>query len=159
MTIEAGNEIDEFIVNALRNNLLGLPLDLAALNIARGRDAGVATLNEARASLYAATSSPWVKPYANWVEFASNLKTSASVVNFMAAYGRHPSIVNATTMDAKRDAAILLVFGGAGAPADRLDYLNSTGAWNAANNGGRALTKYTVTPSTWSVDTSRGSVA
>ena len=40
-----------------------------------------------------------------------------SVVNFMAAYGRHPSIVNATTMDAKRDAAMLLVFGGAGAPA------------------------------------------
>ena len=77
MTIEAGNEIDEFIVNALRNNLLGLPLDLAALNIARGRDAGVPTLNEARQQLYAATSSPWVKPYANWVEFAANLKTSA----------------------------------------------------------------------------------
>ncbi len=135
MTIEAGNEIDEFIVNALRNNLLGLPLDLAALNIARGRDAGVATLNEARQQLYAATSSPWLKPYANWVDFTANLKTSASVVNFMAAYGRHPTIVNATTMDAKRDAALLLIFGGAGAPADRLDYLNSTGAWNAANNG------------------------
>jgi len=29
MTVEAGNEIDEFVVDALRNNLLGLPLDLA----------------------------------------------------------------------------------------------------------------------------------
>ena len=37
---QVGNEIDEFVVEALRNNLLGLPLDLAALNIARGRDAG-----------------------------------------------------------------------------------------------------------------------
>ena len=135
MTIEAGNEIDEFVVNALRNNLLGLPLDLAALNIARGRDAGVATLNEARQQLYAATSSPWVKPYANWVEFTANLKTSMSVINFVAAYGRHPTITGATTLEDKRDAAILLVFGGAGAPADRVDFLNSTGAWTAANSG------------------------
>ena len=29
MTRQAGNEIDEFVTEALRNNLLGLPLDLA----------------------------------------------------------------------------------------------------------------------------------
>ena len=40
VTRQAGNEIDEFVTEALRNNLLGLPLDLAAINIARGRDAG-----------------------------------------------------------------------------------------------------------------------
>lgn len=36
LTNVRGNAIDEFIVDALRNNLLGLPLDLAAINIARG---------------------------------------------------------------------------------------------------------------------------
>ena len=50
-----GNEIDEFVDEALRNNLLGLPLDLAALNIARGRDTGIPSLNEARAQLFART--------------------------------------------------------------------------------------------------------
>ena len=45
---QVGNEIDEFVTGALRNNLLGLPLDLAALNIARGRDTGVAPLNLVR---------------------------------------------------------------------------------------------------------------
>ena len=50
MSKQAGNEIDEFVTGALRNNLLGLPLDLATLNIVRGRDTGTATLNEARAA-------------------------------------------------------------------------------------------------------------
>ncbi len=44
MSRQVGNEIDEFVVEALRNNLVGLPLDLAALNIARGRDTGIPTL-------------------------------------------------------------------------------------------------------------------
>ena len=50
MSKQAGNEIDEFVTGALRNNLLGLPLDLATLNIVRGRDTGTATLNQARAA-------------------------------------------------------------------------------------------------------------
>ncbi len=48
MTRQVGNEIDEFVTSALRNNLLGLPLDLATINLARGRDTGVPSLNEAR---------------------------------------------------------------------------------------------------------------
>ena len=40
LTRQVGNEIDEFVTEAVRNNLLGLPLDLAAINIARGRDTG-----------------------------------------------------------------------------------------------------------------------
>ena len=48
MTRQRGNEIDEFVTDSLRNNLLGLPLDLATINLARGRDAGVPSLNAAR---------------------------------------------------------------------------------------------------------------
>jgi len=135
MTIERGNEIDEFITGALRNNLLGLPLDLAAINIARGRDTGMPTLNEARQQLFDASGSSFLTPYASWAEFAANLKNPLSVVNFIAAYGQHSSIPVNGTLEQKRDAAWLLVFGGAGAPSDRLDFLNSTGAFSAANTG------------------------
>src|SRR4029078_9684903 len=34
---EIGNELDEFVVDSVRNTLVGLPLDLPAINIARGR--------------------------------------------------------------------------------------------------------------------------
>ncbi|MEQ1670742.1 MAG: peroxidase family protein, partial [Hyphomicrobium sp.] len=135
MTIERGNEIDEFVVNALRNNLLGLPLDLAAINIARGRDTGTPTLNDARQQLYAASGSTFLKPYESWVEFAANIKNPASVINFIAAYGLHPAIVNADTLAEKREAATLLVFGGAGEPSDRNEFLTATGGWTAANSG------------------------
>ncbi len=37
ITRTRSNEIDEFVTGVLQNNLLGLPLDLGALNIARGR--------------------------------------------------------------------------------------------------------------------------
>jgi Ca2+-binding RTX toxin-like protein len=136
MTIERGNEIDEFITGALRNNLLGLPLDLAAINIARGRDTGMPTLNQAREQLYAASSSTFLKPYTSWVEFAANLKNPLSVVNFIAAYGTHESITVETTIEGKRDAAWDLVFGGTGTPADRVAFLNATGAYAGGNLGG-----------------------
>ncbi len=47
MSRQVGNEIDEFVVEALRNNLVGLPLDLAAINIAprpRGRASRPSTM-------------------------------------------------------------------------------------------------------------------
>ncbi len=134
MTIERGNEIDEFIVDALRNNLLGLPLDLAAINIARGRDTGMPSLNQARQALFDASGSTFLEPYDNWIDFAGNLKNPVSVINFIAAYGTHSTITSATTAEAKRDAAWLLVMGGAGAPADRMDFLTATGAYT--NKGG-----------------------
>ena len=55
MTRQASNEIDEFVTEALRNNLVGLPLDLATINMARGRDTGVPSLNAARREFYAMT--------------------------------------------------------------------------------------------------------
>ena len=141
MTKVHGNEIDEFVVNALRNNLLGLPLDLAAINIARGRDTGMPTLNEARAQLYAASNSSFLKPYENWTDFAANLKTPASVINFIAAYGTHPTILAAGNSVADRRAAAMeLVLGtdqnGDGnVPGDRLEFLNGTGAWAGLSTG------------------------
>jgi Ca2+-binding RTX toxin-like protein len=106
---QIGSEIDEFVTGALRNNLLGLPLDLAALNIARGRDTGVAPLNLVRAQIYDATHDVTLKPYANWQEFGQYLKHPESLVNFIAAYGTHASITGATTLADKRVAALALV--------------------------------------------------
>lgn len=159
MTTERGNEIDEFLTGALRNNLLGIPLDLGAINIARGRDTNMPTLNEARAQLYAATSSTFLKPYDSWAELATNLKNPMSVVNFIAAYGTHASLTGSVpapitpqnpsglrekTVVEKRDAAMALVFGVATGtattvPADRVAFLNSTGSYTAANSGLNAI--------------------
>lgn len=135
MTYVHGSQIDEFVVDSLRNNLLGLPLDLPAINIARGRDAGIPSLNEARAQLYAASNSSWLEPYQSWADFGANLKTPASIINFIAAYGTHTTISTALTLEAKRDAATALVLGGTGAPGDRFDFLNGTGVWAAVETG------------------------
>ncbi|WGV17352.1 peroxidase family protein [Fuscovulum ytuae] len=135
MTRQQGNEIDEFLTEALRNNLVGLPLDLGALNMARARDTGIPSLNEARSQFFAQTGNTYVKPYENWTDFAANIKTPLSVVNFIAAYGTHETITSATTFELKRDAATKLVLGGDTSPADRLDYLNGTGAWAGRETG------------------------
>jgi len=87
MANQTGNEIDEFVTGALRNSLLGLPLDLATLNIARGRDAGISSLNDFRRSLKASTGISSLAPYASWAEFGQSLRHPASLVNFVAAYG------------------------------------------------------------------------
>ena len=93
MTRQVGNQIDEFVTTALRNNLLGLPLDLATINLARGRDTGVPSLNAARREFYEASNQDvLLKPYDSWTDFAGHLKNEASIINFIAAYGTHPLI-------------------------------------------------------------------
>src|SRR5262249_28645388 len=62
-TRTVGNEIDEFVTEALRNNLLGLPLDLPAINITRARDTGIPTLQAARRDFYEKTGDSFLKPY------------------------------------------------------------------------------------------------
>ncbi len=112
MTRQVGNEIDEFVTSALRNNLLGLPLDLATINLARGRDTGVPSLNEARRDFYEATNQDvLLKPYESWVDFAGHLKNEASIINFIAAYGTHSLITSADTIEGKRDAALTIITG------------------------------------------------
>ncbi|HEY4136577.1 MAG TPA: peroxidase family protein [Alphaproteobacteria bacterium] len=153
MTRQVGNEIDEFVTSALRNNLLGLPLDLATINLARGRDTGVPSLNAARRDFYEATNdAAELKPYESWVDFAGNLKNEASIINFIAAYGLHPDILAETTIEGKRAVAMAIIFGTSQSiaddpntpaneartievPADAVDFLNSEGAWSSGANG------------------------
>ena len=92
LTRQVGNELDEFVTEALRNQLLGLPLDLAALNMARARDTGIPTLNAARRSFYEASNNSALAPYQSWADFGFSIKHPESLNNFIAAYGTHPSI-------------------------------------------------------------------
>lgn len=72
-------EIDAQLVTTVRNNLLGRPLDLASLNIGRGRDVGGPTLNEMRESV-------GLSKYSDWDSFASNLRDPSQIEDFKKAY-------------------------------------------------------------------------
>ena len=89
LNAQRGNEIDEFTTDAVRNNLLGLPLDLPSLNIARGRDVGVPTFNQYRAKV-----SSVLQPYTSWVDLINHLRHPESGANFIAAYGTHSVLTN-----------------------------------------------------------------
>jgi Ca2+-binding RTX toxin-like protein len=93
---QIGNELDEFVVETLRNNLLGLPLDLPTLNMTRARDAGIPPLNDLRRQIFGQTNDGQLAPYTSWSDFGQHLKHPQSLINFVAAYGTHPSI---TTLD------------------------------------------------------------
>jgi len=82
-----GNGIDIWVTDALRNNLVGLPLDLATLNIVRGRDAGLMTFNQVRADLYA-QGVTHLKPFGNWEDFKAALTHPEALENFIMAYSR-----------------------------------------------------------------------
>ncbi|MFM1887602.1 MAG: hypothetical protein RL026_2759 [Pseudomonadota bacterium] len=108
MSQQVGYAIDEWVTDALRNNLVGLPLDLATLNMVRGRDAGAATLNQVRTELFQQTGLTTLKPYNSWDEFGLNLLHPESLKNFIMAYSRdailtqfgvHPTIGGASLSD------------------------------------------------------------
>ena len=94
-----GNEVDEFVTPALQQALVGLPLDLPALNIARGREVGLPTLNELRDQVFQGlaqdisntTNGSALAPYTSWGEFGANLRHEGTLVNMIAAYGRDDS--------------------------------------------------------------------
>ena len=134
---QAGNEIDEFVTETLRNNLLGLPLDLPAINMTRAREAGIPPLNDVRRQIFAQTNDGQLAPYTSWSDFGQHLKHPESLINFVAAYGTHPSITSATTLVAKRNAARAIVNPLATdvPPADAADFMFSTGAWSSNANG------------------------
>jgi Ca2+-binding RTX toxin-like protein len=140
---QVGNELDEFVSETLRNNLLGLPLDLPTINMTRAREAGVPPLNDVRRQIFQQTNDGQLAPYTSWSDFGQHLKHPESLINFVAAYGTHPSIRNAGTANAKRAAARAIVnpqpavLNADGTvktpadepPADASDFMFSTGAW------------------------------
>lgn len=128
---QTGNEIDEFVTETLRNNLVGLPLDLATLNLARARETGVPPLNQFRRQVFARTNDGQMTPYESWSDFGQHLKHPESLVNFVAAYGTHPSITGAATAAERRAAAHALVDPGAGdvPPPDAADFVYGFGDW------------------------------
>ncbi len=148
---QVGNELDEFVTETLRNNLLGLPLDLPTLNMARAREAGVPPLNEVRRQINAQTNDGQLTPYTSWSDFGQHLKHPESLINFVAAYGTHPSIRDSgpdgvlgtaddvTTTAAKRAAAKLIVDPANSTdpaiPADAADFMFSNGAWASSAAG------------------------
>src|SRR3954467_2982000 len=109
VTRQIGNELDEFVTSSVRNPLVGQPLDLPAINIARGRSEGVPGLNQARQQFFARTRDAAVRPYANWSEFRLGLRHFESFVNFVAAYATHPNVTAASTVADKRLAAAALI--------------------------------------------------
>ncbi len=144
MTRQVGQEIDEFVINTLRNNLVGLPLDLPVLNIARAREQGIPSLNHAREQLYAASGHADVRPYTSWIDFAQHLKHPESIINFIAAYGTHQTILDETTLVGKRAAALELVMGvdadnNPSTITDRIAFLNATGSYALGDLGGLNL--------------------
>ena len=102
MSQQVSNEVDEFLTPALQQSLLGQSLDLGAINMARGRDIGLPTLNETRRALHDAlvaerAADPTtthhtnlivdaLNPYTSWAEFGAQMIHPDSLVNFIAAY-------------------------------------------------------------------------
>ena len=109
---QVGNEIDEFVTDVLRNQLLGRPLDLATLNLARGRSEGVPGLNEVRRQLFNRYGHSSLTPYDNWDDFGVALRNFPSLVNFIAAYGTHPMITTVPARPASRPALVPAVAAG-----------------------------------------------
>ena len=164
MSDQTGNELDEFVTDTLRNNLLGLPLDLPTVNMTRARSEGIPPLNILRRELFDSTHDGQLTPYSSWVDFGENIKHPESLTNFVAAYGQHPTILTnvgpdgeladdpgtsedetadngPATLASRRAAATRIVnpaLGELHVPADAVDFMYSTGAWE--NNGTHNLT-------------------
>ncbi|MCB0924179.1 MAG: hypothetical protein KDB50_06490 [Mycobacterium sp.] len=79
LTNDVSNALDVHLVDDLRNFLFGagMGLDLAAINLQRGRDLGLGTLNETRMAL-------GLQPYASFSEITSD---SATAEALQSAYG------------------------------------------------------------------------
>ena len=102
-----------------------------------GPQRGHAVAEQRAQQLHAKTNDGQLTPYANWIDFGEHLKHPESLINFVAAYGKHPTILAASTVAAKRAAARAIVDPQPGdvPPVDASTSSNATGAWSTANTG------------------------
>ncbi|MGI9406575.1 MAG: peroxidase family protein, partial [Hyphomicrobiaceae bacterium] len=94
---QEAEETDVNVVDAVRNDLVRIPADLFAFNVARGRDLGLGTLNQVRSDL-ANSTDPYVMeavergtddftPYTSWADFQQRNDLSDAVIDqFKQAY-------------------------------------------------------------------------
>jgi Ca2+-binding RTX toxin-like protein len=132
LTRQQMNEVDEFITPALNQGLLDQPLDLAAINIARGRDLGIPTLNDFRAGIGLAE-------YTSWTDFGSNMIHPESLVNFIAAYSFGGDVTKAQYVLDLADGVPVGAspFANPVTAADAIAFLNNNDGVNAELNAAR----------------------
>ena len=126
MTHQQMNEIDELLTPAMNQGLLGQPLDLAAINIARGRDIGLPTLNDFRDGVGLAR-------YTSWSDFGANMVHAESLANFIAAYSLDGNVDMANAIVAAEAGSADTLAGILGLSVDNattyaIDFLNDTGS-------------------------------
>ncbi|MFW2357904.1 peroxidase family protein, partial [Hydrogenophaga sp.] len=97
ITAQAAEEVDTQVVDAIRNDLVRVSADLFSLNVARGRDLGMGTLNQVRQALLDSQdvyvvdsikrSDVDLTPYTSWENFQiRNSLSDATIAKFRAAY-------------------------------------------------------------------------
>ena len=144
MTRQISNEIDEFVTPALQQGLLGQPLDLATINLARGRDLGLPTLNQARQQIHdalvAERASPagaqhhtnlivdGLTPYTSWSDFANNMIHPESLVNFIAAYSFDGDVAHAQAIIDADATGLTTNYAGGSVTAEQAAYFLSGAA-------------------------------
>src|SRR6185312_14189705 len=103
------------------------------------REAGVPTLNALRREIHARTNDAQMAPYTDWSDFGQHLKHPESLINYVAAYGTHPSIRDSggDGIRGNGDAARAIVdpLPTDPVPADAADFLFHTGTWDNRETG------------------------
>ena len=131
MTHQQAGDVDEFMTPALNQGLLGMPLDLAAINIARGRDLGIPTLNAMRSAL-------GVQTYDSWASFAEAMGHKESLPAFIAAYAFGGDMAKAQEIVDLADGVIASGSGAMGwTIGHAISFLNN--AFSAADQASAAL--------------------
>ena len=88
---------------------VGLPLDLAVLNLARGRDVGIPVAERGARDFYEQTGDSWLKPYTSWADSGAAPEASGIADQLHRRLRHARRITGATTLADKRAAAAAIV--------------------------------------------------